>query len=339
MNIQYKDLKINYIVKDIITINDINVKVFELNITKDDHLIELGNFYSDINIEDNIGYLIDNIDDIMLNNNRYLGNNEFILSYLEEHSYNNININDIYVEYVAKDNIDIKKYSRFLELYFCNHEITDNIRKIFLEKENKKVLDYYDIDSKIKEDFNGSIGDIKLEKDHEIDIKTLNKINSKKNVLNDEINLLNEIINIINNLFKSLKTNYDINILIKKKIDELDKMSFFDKKRKNLKIEINNLESKLNANELVRIKSELNEKMKEYAISFKDSYGLNTLFKNIDLSEFLVIIKDIFKRKKSSFDKLDEESIELVNKINKYENYEIDLTDLYDRINSNKVKV
>lgn len=338
MDICYKDLKVTINKIDEITINDKSLDVLDITIDNG-NLINLGRFYSDIILNDNIEYFIENLDKIMLQNCRYIGTDEDVINYLLVHTKNNIIIRDMYLEYINTplSSPQYEKYRRFFELYFCNNEVPDEIKEVFLQKEGKKVLDYTDIDSEIKKEFNGSIGRITVEKEHELDIKECNKLKLKLDSVTNEVYLLEKIINKINEIIDTINLNVSINRQIEEIYQQMDGMFIFDKRKKKSKLEINILKEKIIPINLKDAKDDIKKLINEYAISFNDSYGLNILCDNMSFGDLLTIISDIHKNKLDICNKTSEKYKNLSEKLNNYDGCVVDISDLYERIN--KVKV
>ena len=315
-------------------------KLTILNITMNicNNSINLGNFYTkfpklvnDDYIYKFIKNLVDNIDEIIFKNNRYVGEKVKI----DTNSTDNI-LGEIYSEFLnkEKDSYEYIKYSYFLELYFNGHSIPDSMKKVFLQRKNKSILDYDDIESAIKSEFFGSIGLLKLENDYECNIKELDKLNNKLMLKDEEIDLILSMINKIKGVMNTICENEKNSDLIDELEIKLKNTSIFDKSRKEIKASLKNLVNYIVPVDLEFEKKDLFNMYSNYASMYGDSRGILVIFDNLSLVDILNVLNDIYKVKKMSYDKLTKKQELLKEQISSYNEENIDISDLYDRLES-----
>ena len=71
-----------------------------------------------------------------------------------------------------------------------------------------------------------------------------------------------------------------------------------------------------------------------YASMYGDSRGILVIFDNLSLEDILNVLNDIYKVKKMSYDKLTKKQELLKEQISSYNEENIDISDLYDRLES-----
>lgn len=312
--VDYKKYNISITAEKEITISKHKLSVLNVVLTKKNNIkIYLSFFYAFLpkilNKKDEellAKTLIDNIDNIIFNKNRYIGNftnnkinDEDIIELLKQKFNNPLEdeLSKIYTEFLSidknKDKIKYRDYASFLEFYLYGYSnIPDAIRLIFLNLNNKKILDYDNLDNEIRKDFSGNTyGSNEKE------------INNKKELLNKLLNEREDIEKYLNSLTKYLESS---NVLIKisndisniitdvNKIQNSIKKSIFlfSKKRKLKKILINKQD-----NIKILLKTEME--------------GLSLLKKDI-INEFSYLEKIISKL---TAEELREELMKLVTKL------------------------
>lgn len=315
------------------------ITILNVVINKSDYFINLGNFYTKLPklvssdyMNKFIKNLIDNIDEIIFNNNRYVGIKNI------DNKLNAIDntLTEIYREFLDKEesSYDYVKYSYFLELYFNGHSIPDSIKKVFLKRKNKSILDFDDIESAIKSEFCGSIGLLKLEKDYECNLKKLNKLNKELELKEDEMNLLYSMIDKLTKVLDIICENEKNNELIDELEIKLKNTSIFDKSRKEIKSSLKNLVNYIVTVDVEFEKKELFKMYSNYASIYGDSRGILVIFDNLSLEDILNVLNNIYKVKKLSYDKLTKKQDVLNEKISSYNEESVDISDLYDRLES-----
>lgn len=327
-----------FIVKVIGKVSKSKLTILNITMDRNNHSINLGNFYTKLPKLVSTDYmnkfiksLVNNIDEVIFKNNRYIGEKV-------KTDINTIDntLGEIYSEFLSKekDSFEYIKYSYFLELYFNGHTIPDSMKKIFLERSNKSILDYDDIESAIKSEFFGSIGLLKLENDYECNIKELDKLNNKLMLKDEEIDLILSMINKIKGVMNTICENEKNSDLIDELEIKLKNTSIFDKSRKEIKASLKNLVNYIVPVDLEFEKKDLFNMYSNYASMYGDSRGILVIFDNLSLEDILNVLNDIYKVKKMSYDKLTKKQDLLKEQISSYNEENIDISDLYDRLES-----
>ena len=327
-----------FIVKVIGKVSKSKLTILNITMNRNNHSINLGNFYTKLPKLVSIDYmnkfiknLVNNIDEVIFKNNRYVGEKV-------KTDINTIDntLGEIYSEFLSKekDSFEYIKYSYFLELYFNGHTIPDSMKKIFLERSNKSILDYDDIESAIKSEFCGSMGLLKLENDYECNLKELDKLNNKLMLKDEEIDLILSMINKIKGVMNTICENEKNSDLIDELEIKLKNTSIFDKSRKEIKASLKNLVNYIVPVDLEFEKKDLFNMYSNYASMYGDSRGILVIFDNLSLEDILNVLNDIYKVKKMSYDKLTKKQELLKEQISSYNEENIDISDLYDRLES-----
>lgn len=327
-----------FIVKVIGKVSKSKLTILNITMNRNNHSINLGNFYTKLPKLVSIDYmnkfiknLVNNIDEVIFKNNRYVGEKV-------KTDINTIDntLGEIYSEFLSKekDSFEYIKYSYFLELYFNGHSIPDSMKKIFLERSNKSILDYDDIESAIKSEFCGSMGLLKLENDYECNLKELDKLNNKLMLKDEEIDLILSMINKIKGVMNTICENEKNSDLIDELEIKLKNTSIFDKSRKEIKASLKNLVNYIVPVDLEFEKKDLFNMYSNYASMYGDSRGILVIFDNLSLEDILNVLNDIYKVKKMSYDKLTKKQELLKEQISSYNEENIDISDLYDRLES-----
>lgn len=327
-----------FIVKVIGKVSKSKLTILNITMNRNNHSINLGNFYTKLPKLVSIDYmnkfiknLVNNIDEVIFKNNRYVGEKV-------KTDINTIDntLGEIYSEFLSeeKDSFEYIKYSYFLELYFNGHSIPDSMKKIFLERNNKSILDYDDIENAIKSEFCGSMGLLKLENDYECNLKELDKLNNELMLKDEEIDLILSMINKIKGVMNTICENEKNSDLIDELEIKLKNTSIFDKSRKEIKASLKNLVNYIVPVDLEFEKKDLFNMYSNYASMYGDSRGILVIFDNLSLEDILNVLNDIYKVKKMSYDKLTKKQELLKEQISSYNEENIDISDLYDRLES-----
>lgn len=327
-----------FIVKVIGKVSKSKLTILNITMNRNNHSINLGNFYTKLPKLVSTDYmnkfiknLVNNIDEVIFKNNRYVGEKV-------KTDINTIDntLGEIYSEFLSKqkDSFEYIKYSYFLELYFNGHSIPDSMKKIFLKSNNKSILDYDDIESAIKSEFCGSMGLLKLENDYECNLKELDKLNNKLMLKDEEIDLILSMINKIKGVMNTICENEKNSDLIDELEIKLKNTSIFDKSRKEIKASLKNLVNYIVPVDLEFEKKDLFNMYSNYASMYGDSRGILVIFDNLSLVDILNVLNDIYKVKKMSYDKLTKKQEFLKEQISSYNEENIDISDLYDRLES-----
>lgn len=327
-------------------IGEMPISILNITINIDNKHIHLGEFYVDYieEIDDEFysyiyNLLIEHADSIIFENNRYIGTNDDIIS-LFGNDFENENLTEMYSEFMEmdKDTKEYKKYSRFFELYFHSHKISDTIRKIYLDKNNFSILEFENLDYEIKKEFSNPMNELVEEMEQEEMLERLDSIKETNEYLKKELELIEEIIEKIENIIKVKEKNYDIRVSAKKLEAKLSSMSIFDRRKKEIKSSLNALNSSIIKVDIEKEKEEIRQLFSNYATLYKDSKGLGILFDNMPLGDIIYILKDLYKKKLSNYNQLKKEEIELEEKTNGYIDNTIDISDLYERVEMVKTK-
>lgn len=327
-----------FIIKVVGKVSKSKLTILNITMNRCNNSINLGNFYTKFPKLVNPDYinkfiknLVDNIDEIIFKKSRYIGEKVKI----DTNSTDDI-LGEIYSEFLnkEKDSYEYIKYSYFLELYFNGHSIPDSMKKLFLKRKNKSILDYDDIENAIKSEFCGSIGFLKLENDYECNLKELDKLNNELMIKSDEIDLLLSMINKIKGVIATICENEKNSDLIDELEIKLKNTSIFDKSRKEIKASLKKLVNYIVPVDIEYEKKELFKMYSNYASIYDDTRGILVLFDNLSLEDILNVLNDIYKAKKKSYDKLTKKRDVLKEKIENYNDVSIDISDLYDRLES-----
>jgi len=334
--------------KIVLGIELIKLNTLEITIKKkNNQIINLGCFYAvfDKNIRDEeynkiISKVLKNIDTIVFDNYRYIGNftkelieDEEIIKALKEKNYKQEDeeLGKIYSEYlnIVKSKKEYKNYSCFLEIYlYQKHYIPDSIKQIYLLNKGKKILNYDNLDEEILKDFMGNT--------YEPNVKNIKQNNTEIKKLEDELNDINKELDILNGFIKSknIIVNIDMIILtLENKKEQIDKsinkikMPIIGHIRKSKLLKIKGNIDK----DILKLKDTKDESIESLALDIKNVY------KNIKITKDLSYIKsELSKLNKSLNNKKDkvEKQIEYLEKDNeKCNKNEIDLSMFYERIN------
>ena len=328
-----------FIIKVIGKLSKTKLTILNVIMNISNRSINLGNFYAKLPKLVDTDYmnifiknLIDNIDEVIFKNNRYIGKTRTKLDI----NYKDKILGEIYNEFLNKEknSYDYIKYSYFLELYFNGHSIPDSIKREFLAKKNKSILDFIDLEEEIKSEFCGSIGLLKLERDYEYNLEKLDKLNNELELKEKEINLLIPMIEKVNKVIETICENDKNSGLIDELEIKLKNTSIFDKSRKEIKSSLKNLVNYIVPVDIEYEKKELFTMYSYYTSMYEDSRGLFVIFDNLSLEDISNVLNDIYKTKKISYDKLAKKRDVLKKKISSYDEESIDISDLYDRLES-----
>ena len=321
-----------------------SISVLNITVNINNKIIPLGEFYVDYIEEISEDYyeymyslLIEDIDNIIFENNRYIGSSQEIKDFLQG---DDENITEIYLEFIEmeKNTKEYKKYSRFFELYFHSHKIPDSIKKIFLDKNNKSILDYENLDHEIKKEFSNSMNELIEQMEQEEMLVKLEDIKSKEECLKNELELIKEIIDRIQSLISQKEKNHKIKLSMQELEMKLAKMHIFDKRKKEIKNSLNVLDSSIVKIDIAKEKGKIRELISNYSSLYAEPKGLELLFDSMSLGDILYIIKDLYEKKLNIYDRILEEENELIEKTTGYVDNTIDISDLYDRLETSKTK-
>lgn len=288
---------------------------------------DLGLFYTDKIDLETIKYLILNTYEIIFYKKRYIsGTDKEELKYKE--------IDNIYNDYINKtDNYLKEKYRQFLCLYFNSHSITDGVRKIYIDKFNKSILDD-NIDMLILKDLSNGINYLGVEKDYINNAYKLEELEKDKINIEEELRILNEIIIRLKTLIEMIDYNHNVTKKLYALEDRLAGLPIFSKEKRGIKEEIRKLKTTLlsfdKSNEKCRIK---NEYLDSYASVYGDLKGLSYMFDTFSLGELIHIFTSIYESKVRVYNDELEKIKVLKKEIKKYR--EIDFEDLYERLENN----
>jgi len=346
INIHEVEYMNNILIIKILEKKEVNrnmVSILNISIKKDNDICDLGEFYipykesfskEDINLISK--KIIEDADDIIFENNRYIGEDTFQMSttMIDE------NLNEIYLEFseMDKNSSEYIKYSRFLDLYFNSHKIPDSIRKIFLVKNSSSILDYNDLDSKIRSEFSTSMVELISEDEQNKSLRSLEAVNESIIDIENELTILKEIIDKIESILKIKDENHRTITTISDLENKLSNLGLFDKTRRELKNSIKNLRDSIVEINIAEERKKIKESFEKYASLYNDSMGLNILFDNLTLGDTLCILKDIYNRKSEVCDKLINKKDALMQITSNYVDNSIDISDLYDRLEKSRIK-
>ena len=332
---------IKYIIFDIISLGDIlkfqiNDYTILVEVISDDkelktiHVIcensnnDLGLFYTNKIDKETIKNLVLNTYEIIFNKNRHISGTD-----LEGNNYQEIDA--IYNDYINETDTYLKeKYRQFLCLYFNSHNITDGVRKIYIDKFNKSLLDD-NIDMIILKNLSNGTNYLSLEKEHITKVHKLETLEKDKLNKEEELKILNEIIIRLKTLVEMIDYNHAVTKKLYALEDRLSNLPIFSKEKRNIKDNIIQLKSTLlnfDKNiEKSRIKKEYLDK---YASVYEDLKGLSYMFDTFSLGELIHIFNSIYESKVNIYNE-ELEKIKILRKeIEKYR--EIDFEDLYERL-------
>lgn len=301
----------------------------------------LGNFYTDFPQIVSESYmnkfvkkLVDNIDTIIFDNNRYIGeDSELIFECLKLNPIN-LPLSEIYSEFLEKptDSKEYIKYSQFLELYFSGHMIDDSIRRLYLKKHCKSILDFDNVDNEIKSEFSGSMRNLCDEYEYKQDLKHLKVLEINVKNKKEEIDLLKNIIDELDDLLHILSENDRINMLINEFVLKAKSMSLFNKERKDINKSLKRLRKEVVLVDIEKETLKLKEKFNIYASLYGDTSGLLVLFDDLELVDILKILNEICYNRETAYNVLVEKYNVLNDKILNDNHETLDISDLYDRL-------
>ena len=285
---------------------------------------DLGLFYTNKIDKETIKYLVLNTYEIIFNKNRCISGTD-----LEGNNYQEID--NIYKDYINETDTYLKeKYRQFLCLYFNSHNITDGIRKIYIDKFNKSLLDD-NIDMLILKNLSNGTNYLSLEKEHITKVHKLETLESDKLNKEEELKILNEIIIRLKTLVEMIDYNHEVTRKLYILEERLSNLPIFSKEKRNIKDNIIQLKSTLlnfDKNiEKSRIKKEYLDK---YASVYGDLKGLSYMFDTFSLGELIHIFNSIYESKVNIYNEELEKIKVLKKEIKKYR--EIDFEDLYERL-------
>ena len=215
-------------------------------------------------------------------------------------------------------------------LYFNSHNITDGIRKIYIDKFNKSLLDDNN-DMLILENLSNGTNYLSLEKEHITKVHKLETLESDKLNKEEELKILNEIIIRLKTLIEMIDYNHEVTRKLYVLEERLSNLPIFSKEKRNIKDNIIQLKSTLlnfDKNiEKSRIKKEYLDK---YASVYGDLKGLSYMFDTFSLGELIHIFNSIYESKVNIYNEELEKIKVLRKEIKKYR--EIDFEDLYERL-------
>lgn len=331
-DLNYKDnlYNINIYSKKNILDNEINI----FSITKN-YSFNLGNFYTDSNVtKDLVIKLLNNIDKVIFKDNRCILKNKSIKKEIIKSNKKEEVLAQIYSEFLKfkKNSIKYIKYSRFQELYYYGHDIPDTIRYLYLNHHNKKILDYSNLDEKIKKSFAYTAIDLKSEDDYKYNLKLRDELNIELDSINKELSMLNDIILYIKEYEDKLNNNINLNISVENLESKLKSISFFDKNRKRVKNKLRDLKNNIVKIDILDIRSNIYNMYKEYALEYDDRFGILVIFDNLEIMDILSILQKNYVLKEKSCSKI-KDKINLVQKeLDSYNIESIDISDLYERL-------
>jgi len=360
-NLSYKGLNVTLTVRDKIYIST-GYKTEDLNLVTVDvkrangNNIHLGNFYiklpkllDEVELHTVVKYLIDNIDFIIFENDRYVGNlvngsiekDDDVKEKLSEKffNYSNEELGNIYTEFLSFDpnSKDNEKYSRFLELYFYSHPIPDSIKGIFLGRKRHSLLYYDDLDYEIKRDFCGKYKTSGIS-DYEHNLKLLEEIKFEIESTIKEIYILENILTGINDLLLRTKNNIELQSEIDSIESKLKNMRFFDRGKRDQKEKLNKLKKLVEPLNADMEKNLLKEKINNYADEFKDAQGLISLFDTLSIENLRIVINELYETKCKSHSRLVNTYNDVFDTVEYQKQNQIDISDLYERIDKEDVQ-
>ena len=331
-----------------------NISLHKLNVVikrKKHEDIKIGNLYAVLpkiineDVEKKISRkIINSLDDVVFNCWRYLGNytsdiidEKRLISGLKEKLFSkeDIKLGEIYSEFLninkTKDKKNYRNYSSFLEFYLHGKDIIpDTMKKIYLEKVDKKILNYDDLEKIIRDTFSGNIY-----KSHE---KEINDNNDKiKNAdidllaIEKDLSLIEQFIRSLNLILKLEKVSESKAKNLKNLVDKENKMPkflFINKINITKKI----LEVTNDYKKLLETKNECYESLKnDISIAFP-KLKLKEL-NNYDLMEKL---NDLDRNTYLNKGKILNTKESIIEKNETLRKDELDLEYFFDRINSQK---
>ena len=335
--VYYKDNL--YIVDVIGKKNDLNI--INITIRNNDYSFNLGNFYTALPyvIDDNYMFnftkdLVNNIDKIIFECNRYIGDDNDKIAECVNESLTDKRLTEIYTEFIKMKNktSEYIKYARFLELYFYSHNIPDGIRKVYLDKVNKSILDFKDVDDKIKLSFRCDISDLKNERCYKQNLYLIDELKKNLKIKEEELNILNNIISIVEGVLNKYKENDNINLNIESLENELKSINFFDKNRNMVKNKLRNLKGSVIEIDVNLEREKIYEEYKNYSLIYGDKHGMLLLFDKLEFSDILSLLENVFSSKKSIYLEVLSKINELKEEIDGYDDKAIDISDLYERL-------
>ena len=339
--VYYKD---NLYIIDVVgkkNILDKNLNILNITINNKDYSFNLGNFYtvlpyliSDEYMFNFIRNLVDNIDEIIFECNRYIGEDSSIINECSNKSTIDKTLEEIYTEFLSmnKKTKEYIKYSRFLELYFYGHNIPDGIRKIYLKRRNKSILDFKNVDEYIKTSFNSNISDLKEERDYKNNLVLLDELKSDLKIKEGELNILDNIIFLVESVIDKYKENNNINLNIEKLEGKLKTISFFDKNRNSIKNKLRNLKESIIEIDVLEEREKIYEEYKNYSLMYGDKHGVLLLFDKLEFNDILSLLENVFSSKRSIYLNVLDKINALNEEIEGYNDNTVDISDLYERL-------
>lgn len=359
-DITYRSFKIIIKVKEQINVM-ISKKSFKINVLdvliydKENKLKYSGIFYAHLpkllskKDESKLAkILICNINEVIKNNSRYLGNIEktskkqdnevieklkdkFIDSFIEKE------LEKIYLEYLSinrkEDEISYRNYSCFLEIYFNSHPIPDCIKIIYSENERMNMLEFDDIEREIKNKFAGNT--------YESNESEIFKQSELRLKLEEEYKFINNDLYAVSNLIKKSDTLKQLIDRFQNGSDEIEdlektlsniKLPIFSKDAKNIKNEIYD-KKKRETNLSVNIINKLNIIQKEIDDRF---HGLIEDIYLLDIDNIYIKLIDLKNKIINNKNKI-EKNIENIDiNIKRLEGSELDLDLFFLRLTNNK---
>lgn len=350
----YNKYEINIFIKGhinvLVDLESVSLYTLNIILKRKKHLdINLGDLYARLpktineRIEKTLSKkIINEIDDITFNKYRYLGNytediidEDKLIESLKDKliTKEDINLGNIYSEFLELNEVNNKKeyrnYSCFLEFYLHGKtSIPDIMKKIYLERNNKTILETDNIDSEIRKTFSGN-----MYTSHEKDI---NK--NVGNIKDIEIELISneKDLDLIEQFIKALNLIDKLDVIVKKLEDDLYKMFIKEERipkifiisKKNIKNKI--LKNIKNYKKALETKDECYDSLKkDISISFpklkiKDLNSRELLDKLKNYNRSLLLNKGKVINKKQSLQEKNEE----------LRKDELDLEYFFDRINN-----
>jgi len=316
---------------------------------KDKSKIYLGSFFTHIPkvLEEDdekrlISVLIDNINSIICDRYRYIGNfendvdDEIVIAELKNTFPKPLEeeLKKMYLEFLSidkeKEPKKYRNYAAFLEFYFYGQEhIPDSIKSEYMKKhKNKSLLDYQEIELSIRSQFSGNEYEShKKEKDeikkkiHEMELKS-SQASKEIYYIEDFLRACEFLYNISDNADNA---SCDIRRL-QTKIDRI-KLAFFKKieLEKELKTKNNDFRT------LKKTENEGTNSLKKDIIRIFP--GLQEKIKKMSLGNLLNLLKDMKKERESLITSNNNKSIELESEIMVYEEDDLDFDYFFQRIN------
>lgn len=328
--LNYKDNLYNI---NIYSKNILNKQINIFNITNN-YSFNLGNFYTDkLVTKELIIKVLNNIDKTIFKDNRCIIKDKSIKNELNKFNKKDKVLTDIYNEFLNlnKKSIEYIKYSRFQELYYYGHDIPDSIRYLYLNKKNKKILDYSNLDECIKKDFSCTV-DLKKEDEYKYKLGKKEGLNIKLELIINEINKLNNIILYIKEYLDKINDNLNITTTLETLECKLKSISFFDKNRKNIKSKLKDLKNNIIDINEEEIRNKIYDMYKDYTLEYDDKFGLLIVFDNLEITDILSILEKNYLDKEKKANTIKNKIKALNKELDNYNIENIDISDLYERL-------